>query len=543
MQLDSCDDKETGNKPNFRLPIWLLLIFIGVFLSISYSPIHHWDEYFYLYTVNHFSLTELLQVEPDLALGLFPQAFFSAKIAFVSLLYFLIRVLGDGYLSLLIIQSVFAMHVLVFAGVSYLLLHEIFGKKIAQRSVIVLLFLPLSMYFSYKVLSELLSLTAIVTGSWMYLRSLRCQTQKSFIGIFTLALFFLLGGILCRFTSVVFFGGMVISLLVVGDTRYPRWKLFFSAAVATILLLIFSLICYRFLVGLSLEELAGLLGSVTVRNHGIAIKIYSIFMTIQLFAIPFLAITRVIYKPTVIFSLLWAFICSVVFVFLSEYVEPRYFYMVLVPQAVLIYYGLTEMSRYLKKKNSLNQRYIFYILLFTCVAGNRLFLTDLMTYEHNQNEYKQIMETIEYDNSSATYLIPWISDYCLLKYIYPEKDIHLTWSSVDGKLNSFFNHPTFIKWAGGEKYFGSQFGPDQVSELSDPIYYVGWRYNQPAIKIKKNMMWLKSGYVDSIEAHEGLKNHLELSWIWKEKTLRLTPYKSLGQYEAFIVTPNLQESK
>ena len=527
----------------FYLPPWTTFLIGGFFLLISFSSNHYWDEYFYIYSVHSFSFSELLEMEPDLGKGLFPQAYFSFKYAFVAFLYFLDSIFPGGKFSLAVIQFIFALLVLVFAGSSYLLLRRIFSKNHAHLIAITLLFLPLSTYLSYKILSEIFSLIWVTLGSWLYLYSFSVEKRKGYTLVLIGCVLLILLAVLSRFTTIIFFGAMVVALFLVGDNRYPRSKLFASSALVVTLVAILTVLCYRFFIGLSISEILALLGAVTVRSHGIAIKIYATFMVVQTFIFALLALIKRLLNYEIIFSIIWASICSLPFIFLSDYVEPRYFYMAIVPLAILCCSGILILTRWFEQTTLLTRilpgtGYSFFIILFTLVVGNKLLFAHLMPYELNQKKYNELISKIEDESSTPTFLVPWISDFCFLKYIFPHKNIHLTWSSKHGQYHDFFHLPMFIKWAGGEDYVGSK---EKFDRLSQPILYVGWRYNQPALEIKKKMMWLKNRYIDSVEVREGLKNHLEESWMWKSPELTFTPHISVEPYESFLVSPKIKE--
>jgi hypothetical protein len=92
---------------------------------------------------------------------------------FVDFLNALGRITGDGLGALIFIQLFSTLVVFAFSGASWLLLRELFGERRAQYTGFVLLFMPLSLYFSYMVLSELVlrngSLKKSLTGQGVIL--------------------------------------------------------------------------------------------------------------------------------------------------------------------------------------------------------------------------------------------------------------------------------------------------------------------------------------------------------------------------------------
>ncbi|MDW7772676.1 MAG: glycosyltransferase family 39 protein [Desulfobulbaceae bacterium] len=526
----------TASGRDVSLPSFSWFFFLlagGVFLLISFTSYHYWDEYYYLYSVGSFSLPELLSLEPGLGKGLFPQAFFSTKIGFVVFLDLLCSMAGQGYGALLLIQFCFAMVVLAFAWASWLLLRELLGRENAQYAFLVLLFLPVTMYFGYKVLSELFGLFFTVLGCTAYLRLLHSGERKAMAGYFFLALAFLLAGVLCRFTSVVFFGGMVLGLLVLGDRRYPVIRNIVYAAVLSVFLIALTILFYIFFLGLTPAELAGFVGAVTVRTPGLAVKIYAVGMTVQLFFLPLLFVFRRALHPHVRFALVWTLVCSLPFVVVSRYVEPRYFYMALVPMAILVHYGLLQLSGALcgGKRAAL----CWMTMLAVIVLANRLLFFSLMPYELDQKQYAGLKETTAGLFPAATYLVPWVSDYSFLRFAYPEEDFRLVWSPPGLESHDFFRSRSFVSWAGGSsRYIGS---PEAMPDSTGTLLYIGWRYNQPVVRLKEKLQWLPGRYVKNVEKDEKLKNHLALSWIWADPDLDLEKVAEVEPYEAYLIRP------
>ena len=273
-------------------PAFFFLLAGLLFAAVTYSPYHYWDEYYYIYSVSSFSLSDLLNLEPGLSKGLFPQTFFSAKIGFVFFIDVLSSFAGQGYSSLILIQSCFVLVVLIFVGASWFLLRELLGKGTAQYAALVLLFLPVTMYFSYKILSELFGLIFTVLGCLAYLQGLRSGKLTALIGYGLFAVVLLLAGVLCRFTSVVFFGGMVLGLLILGDSRYPLVRNILYAAVLSVSLIALTLFFYGAVLGLDTAQLVGLVRAVQAKSPGLAMRIYAVGMFVQLFFLPLLFVFR-----------------------------------------------------------------------------------------------------------------------------------------------------------------------------------------------------------------------------------------------------------
>lgn len=522
-----------GNDGLQPLPLFWFPLAAILFLVVSYAPYHHWDEYFYVYSTGFFSLENLLRIETGLAKGLFPPAFFSSKIGFIAFLDTLTGITGKGLAALQVIQFAFALLVLVFAGTSWLVLRELFGRTQARYMTITFLFMPLALYFGYKIFSELFSLIFMAVGCFAYLRLLHARQRSAFIGYGLAALFFLLTGVLCRFTSIAFFGGLVIGLFVLGDERYPVVRNFFSAAVVTILVVGLTVGFYLGPVGMEPAELAGLFGALQDKSPSIVMKVYAVFMSIQLFFLPLFFILWRLGRPAVRFALVWTLVCTVPFILMAKYIEPRYFYMAVVPFGILAHEGLDQLATWLfpEKKRRLG----WLVLLVAVVLVNRFTLFSLMIYEHDQQEYTGLYEELQQQFREPTFLVPWVSDYAFLRFAYPQDTIKLTWSPQGHEEMEFFGSPDFLEWAGGrDRYVNS---PTQLDFATSELLYIGWRYNQPAVRLKRKILWLKNRYVNEMEASEGLKNHLTKSWLWTSDQVKLVPVLTRGFYEAFQVKP------
>ncbi len=89
------------------------------------------------------------------------------------------RVLGGGEGSLHAIQLLYALLVVGFVGAAYGLMRELLGDHRAEDSALVLLFSPLALYLSFKVMSEVPALLFTTLGSWAFVRSFRPGRRHS----------------------------------------------------------------------------------------------------------------------------------------------------------------------------------------------------------------------------------------------------------------------------------------------------------------------------------------------------------------------------
>jgi len=223
-------------------------------------------------------------------------------------------------------------------------------------------------------------------------------------------------------------------------------------------------------------------------------------------------------------------VCTLPFVIGAEYAEPRYFYMGLVPLAILIHSGLKRVAATL---HLVRYRLGSAFLVFALVLGNWWFLSPLMPYEIDQHEYSKTMTDLTSRYQQATYLTPWLSDYSFLRFAFPERSVKLSLSRTKYGGEESLQTEGFKRWVGEMRYVGSV---ESLRQLPEPWIYIGWKYNPTVVQIKKRLDWLGIQYLKALEQREGLRNHLALSWIWFHPGLSLRQVIQVGQYHAFEIS-------
>lgn len=507
----------------------ILLLLAVLFLVLSFSPCHYWDEYFYLFSVLRHSPHELLKWEAGLLNdGIFPLGYFSGKLGFLVLLRALVRLFGDGYDGLLAVQTSFALIVLGFVGLSFLLMDEIIGRNEARRAGVVLLFFPLTLYFGFKVLSELPALLFGVLACWIFLRSFRSKTRFGAASLLALASVGLSLAVVCRFVVVLMFGAMIVGLLAFDNRRYEWRRLIITSSLVVLGCLAITGSIWMTSIGNPLSQFSGLVSSVTQRKPGMSVKIYAVVMTLQLFIPAFLMALKPPYSRATRLALIWAAICTIPFLAASRYEEPRYFFMALIPLAMLTSVGLERLAAMLHLA-----RFRFGVLsLFAAIVMfNRLVFAPIMPYELNQREYRALVVQVGKDFARPTIVAPWISDYCFLRYAFPNRMIVTSFSEHD-RSGAVPVGPTFRRWIGADHYVGSL---THLDHLPRPWVYVGWTFNPTVLGIQKRLGLLHIRYGSKIERRDSLKDHLAESWMWTDPKLKLRPILQIGGYRAFRV--------
>lgn len=513
-----------GTRKVFLLSFGILLLVVVLFLGLALSPLHHWDEFFYLYAMAHHSPGELLSLESGLAdSGLFSNGYFAVKISFLSVLRLLILGIGEGLTGLRAIEFIFALVVIGFVAASYGMLREVFERDDAARISVVLLFLPLTMYFAYKVLSEPASMMLMAVGAWAYLRSFRRSIsgrRAQQAAWLLLAAISVLVGMTFRLYTVLFFVGLVAGLLVLRDERFP-WKAVILRAAITGLIVLVLLAAVSLVTGINFPMLMlGPLNNVMSKETvDTAARLYAFAMFFQL-AAPFLLLSVLDWRDRRFrFSLIWLLLGMAPFVMGNE---PRYYYNALVPVAILVYLGLARLVKLIRLRRV---REAWVLPLLVMAVLNRLLFTSLQPYEINQREYVQAMSEVRLHQPDATVIIPWISDYAFLRFAYPDDPVKLSLTA------GVVDNSAFESFIGVGNYIGQH---EALNLLSDPLVYIGWSYNPVIIHLRDDLAHLGIVYIEDVEA-SALKDHRAQSWMWNDPTLSFVLDQSFGMYEVYDV--------
>lgn len=500
-------------------------ILLLLFLLISSTSLHYWDEYFYIYSVRLHEPDALFSMEKNL-LGFFPPGFFAGKVGFIYLLDWLVDLTGEGAAALYTVQAFFSFLTILFVITSYYLLALLLPRRDAVAVSIVLLFTPLVMYFSGMVLTEVPSLPLVAFASFSFLKSFDRSSTGRWIWIWVAtATVFLFLATWVRFISVIFFAGMILGLFAMHDPRYPFWKVFFRSAItgtgAVFLVVLFWMTVLEDPAG----SIAGLLGHLVERSQGIVIRLYAIAVFVQFFGFylifalwrPWTAIHR--------FAIVWLLFTTVPFLIGSSYAEPRFFYMALVPFSILVWLGMLRLASLWPKLFGGKKGWLLFAAL---VILNRWILIPLMPTEHDQAAYRVLMDK-SIAESNALYLVPWLSDYTLLRLMYPEQAIYLTVNWTRNGDTDFLSSEPSRKWIGSPGYLANM---EELSRLPRPWRYIGWDYNR-VIKRIQSYAELAGLSVDGFK--EGQKNHYAITWPWQEEQLTKTKLFAVENYVMYDV--------
>jgi hypothetical protein len=496
-----------------------------VFLVLSRSDDHFWDEFFYVYSVRFHTLPELIRFER--VSQLFPAGFFSGKLGHLVLLSGLTGILRGGVASLAVIQGVYALLLLGFFAAAYGCLRELLGRDHARDGTLVLAFSPLALYLGFKALSEVPSLLFTSLGCWAFLRSFHSNPPGRSTRWLVAAAAGVGLGTVCRITGIVTFGALGVALLFLGDERFDRPRLLArlgGVGVAAVALQVIALV----LAGGSYLQYDSDVYTV-VTTHPPVQRLYAIVLFVQAFALvlPF-AWRRG--ERGVGLAAIWLTIAALPF--LAGH-EPRYYAPALLPFAIVAAAGFRGAGDLL-----FGNRLPWgpALLLATLVLFNRFVLIPLMPFEVQQSRLLHLFQQVRARDPGGTYLIPWASDYSLLRVSFPDLPIELCLSSTPESRYAASDTirpmtPEDQWWAGRDHYVASR---EELSRRSPPWIYIGWTYNPAELRLMRLLSAVDLSRLSGLGGRS-LHNHLAGSWVWYDRSVTLAPTDTSGQYQVFRV--------
>jgi len=161
-----------------------------------------------------------------------------------------------------------------------------------------------------------------------------------------------------------------------------------------------------------------------------------------------------------------------------------------------------------------------------------------MPYEVQQEQLLALFHQLNQRTPAATYLLPWMSDYALLRFSSPGSRIELCLSVLPGSRLARADYvgelaPADRWWAGADHYVGSR---EQLLKLPHPWMYIGWTYNPAFTELLHQLSIL-----GAVPQRAGrLHNHLTGSWIWGDQSLSLRRANRSGLYLVYDVRPSVR---
>jgi hypothetical protein len=495
-----------------------------LFLLVSWSPEHYWDEFFYLFSAVAHTPRELIRFEPTQTL--FPNGFFTGKIGHVMLLRWLLEALGPGRSSLIVIQTIYALMVLAFSAAAWGLLRELLYRRTANEAALVLLFLPVTTYLGYKTLSEVPSLWLITLGCWGFLRSFRETNPVRAFLLLGLTVLCLALGTLCRFTGMITFGGLLVALFLTRDPRVSGRAGTRAAAVLAASLLLYLLVLYS--LGGSLSQLAGIAYHVASRPGVGLERLYAMLLMVQAFGL--LLLFGLWQRPPT-FRLVAIWLAFTALPAVTVY-EPRYYAPALIPLAVLASFGLRNLTRVVFRTNRV---WVQLSSLAILVLIDRTVFSPLMPYEVDQERLMAAVGQLQRTAPDGSILVPWISDWAFIRVVFPRATALLCISAApagrytgEGRFGAM--PPADRWWPGPRSYVGTR---SALMQEPGPWFYIGWTFSPYLIRLHQMLEPLGIRWADPRRV--GGHDHLAGSWVWNDGGLSLRQIEQHGQYHVFRV--------
>lgn len=505
----------TGSGLRSRRLMVSAILAVTLFLVLGWNDRHYWDEYFYLFSAYTHSPTELVHYEQHSTL--FPAGFFSEKIGHVAILHVATQLLGAGERVLYLLQGLYALMLVATIAAAWALLHELFGSRLSREASGALAVSPLVLYLAYKTLSEVPSLLLVTVGSWAFVRACLAGRGWGARRWLALAVVTLAAGMLCRVTTIAGFGALGLGLLVVGDERFGRRAVLTRLVVTGIGVLALHTLGLA-LVGGTVARVGGHIREV-VGSRSPMQRVYALVCFVQGFALVLPFAWRRRRERGVRLAAIWFTAAALPF---TLGFEPRYFVAAVVPFAVLAAVGLGEAAG----RGRL-------VLLAVLVLFDRVVFTPLMPYEVEQSSLLALVRTMQTRDPGSTALIPWISDYSLLRFAEPGAPVELCVSNLPGSRLSTDGHVGPLSgadawWAGAGHYVGSRAA---LSREPRPWEYIGWTYN-PAVLDLLHLLG-QAGLGSRVLSDATLHNHLSESWVWHDPSLKRRLVRRRGEYYVY----------
>jgi len=164
------------------------------------------------------------------------------------------------------------------------------------------------------------------------------------------------------------------------------------------------------------------------RGQNLLYKCFNLGLEIQLY-LPFLLISVLTFRTKLFqFASLWALFSTIPV--LMGYVEPRFLVWNLPSLSILIYLGFERMISNFDFGFLKRGTYALASIVFI-----NLYFVQFMPYEINERDYRQVIVESDSLQGKQAYIVPWITDYLFLRFVYPDNHIYLSYeaNSHDGR--------------------------------------------------------------------------------------------------------------
>lgn len=482
-------------KKLYLVPVLLL------FLILSYDLKHHWDEVYYLYIASY---------DPK---SIYLDPFLQAKWGHLLLLKIIIGFTGIGLNALFLIDLIYALMMIGFFVLSYELLRQLLDKDKARYITFFLMFMPLSMYLTFKTLSEVPALLFGTLSLLLFCFAIWEKNRwKNTLLILGSGVFLSVATIMRLDSSILFFS-FLIGLLCY-DTKFRSKKILFNSLMVS-LILILNILLIFVLFKINQFTYLSIANETISKPQNIDKLLITVSETFYegSFMFIFVVFSLFNYKEKIFrFAFFWAAFASLpILIFGLD--NSRFLSWNLIPLSILAFQGLKELFE--KIENLYREKIAIAViisLLIGILIGNQFFIGN-MKYEVVESDYKKIFNKMEtnYGSKDRIILIPYaFTDYSFLKFAYPKEKIFL----VEGITQD------------GNESLKEKFGYDYLSDLksiesisnNSHIFYITWYKEKDYILYKGK----GSGTYDR-------------SWLTKEPRIILEKVFIEGQYTLYSV--------
>ena len=184
------------------------ILLISLFLLLSYDRLYQWDEVYYLYEAAFVPVSEY-------------DNFLTAKYGHLPLMKTFISLAGTGLDALFYLDLICALMVSSFVFVAFKLLKELLdGENDAVCAAIILMFLPLTLYLSFKTLSEVPALLLSALGILSFYLGLKEEHGYRAIFFTSCSGILLFFATVCRSDASIMFFSFVLALIAIYGSEF-----------------------------------------------------------------------------------------------------------------------------------------------------------------------------------------------------------------------------------------------------------------------------------------------------------------------------------
>jgi len=420
-------------KINKFLIILFLLFFVSFLLRFSltyYTPVKYWDETIYanlgrnLFLYNEYSFFHGFA---DFSSN-WPLAGFRAP-----LLPFLISIVSLFSLNPFILN--FIIPIIASLGVVgfYLLVKEMFDKKVAIYSALLYSVFPLNVFWGSKLLTDTLLITIVIFAVYFFYLGF-FKNSESYLNYILFGIFSALA-FLSRYSMIWFFVLFFCVLFVkFKDLSFLKnkdlWVSVFCFLIIVVPWFIFNYISYGSLFGFLIHAQEA---SLRWGSQSFLFYIKSLFSLFFLF-IPFfiLGVLNRKYRDSRNFMIIWFFII-IISASLMSHKEVRYILPILPAIVCLSSLGLVRLKKY--------GEYLFYVLILLFLIFNFGYLKSSY-YSFDSEDHKCFFGAMDFIKDSS-------ADYVVTEHFSPVYFYTL-------KPNIRVNNYTFIKGLIETEYFDNE---------------------------------------------------------------------------------------